>query len=269
MRDLTNDVTQAVRIDSAPQLEVLRRFGETFMPRAVGKLELYRSERPVFDLFSIEKEFARVPARRVDLRIGIYLIIDQTEALTTIDVDTTGYVGSRNFEDSIFKTNLEAGAVSRRLRLRNLGGIIIADFIDMTREDHQQAVLAELRKHLPRERTGTTVSGSSRLGVVEMTRKRKRKSLAHMRCQPRPTCEWRGQVKTASCVCYDILREIVRESRQFNPKEFRIVASATVVEMLLDEESQHPAGLSEFIGKPISLNAEPTMNPEQYDVVLR
>ena len=269
LRDLTNDVTQAVRIDSASQFEVLRRFGETFMPRTVGKLELYRGERPVFDLFGIEEEIARALARRVDLKSGGYLIIDQTEALTTIDVNTGGYVGSRNFEDTIFKTNLEAaGALSRQLRLRNLGGIIIADFIDMTREDHQQAVLAELRKQLARDRTRTTVSGFTQLGLVEMTRKRTRESLAHMLCQPCPTCEGRGQVKTARSVCYDILREILRESRQFNPKEFRVVASATVVEMLLDEESQHLAGLSDFIGKPISLSAEPAMNPEQYDIVL-
>ena len=269
LRDLTNDVTQAVRIDSASQFEVLKRFGETFMPRTVGKLELYRGERPVFDLFGIEEEIARALARRVDLKSGGYLIIDQTEALTTIDVNTGGYVGSRNFEDTIFKTNLEAaGALARQLRLRNLGGIIIADFIDMTREDHQQAVLAELRKQLARDRTRTTVSGFTQLGLVEMTRKRTRESLAHMLCQPCPTCEGRGQVKTARSVCYDILREILRESRQFNPKEFRVVASATVVEMLLDEESQHLAGLSDFIGKPISLSAEPTMNPEQYDIVL-
>ena len=199
LRDLTNDVTQAVRIDSAPQLEVLRRFGKTFVPHTVGKLELYRSERTVFDLFSIEEEFARVLARRVDLKSGDYLIIDQTEALTTIDVNTTGYVGSRNFEDTIFKTDLEAaGALPRQLRLRNPNDVIIANFIDITRDDHQQAVLAELRMQLARDRTGTTVNGSSQLGLVEMTRKRTRESLAHMLRQPCSTCEGRGQVKTAS-----------------------------------------------------------------------
>jgi ribonuclease G len=269
LRDLANEATQAVRIDSASQFEVLSRFGDVFMPRTVGKLELYRGERPIFDLFGIEEEIARALARRVDLKSGGYLIIDQTEALTTIDVNTGGFVGARNFEDTIFKTNLEAaGSLARQLRLRNLGGIIIADFIDMTREDHQQAVLGELRKQLARDRTRTTVSGFTQLGLVEMTRKRTRESLAHMLCQPCPTCEGRGQVKTARTVCYDILREILREARQFSPKEFRVVASATVVEMLLDEESQHLAGLSDFIGKPISLSAEASMNPEQYDIVL-
>lgn len=269
LRDLTGDATQTIRIDSKLQYEALRAFGETYSPGAVRKLELYRGERPIFDLFNIEEEIAKALARRVDLKSGGYLIVDQTEALTTVDVNTGGFVGARNFEDTIFKTNLEAaGAIARQLRLRNLGGIIIADFIDMTREDHQQAVLAELRKQLSRDRTRTTVSGFTQLGLVEMTRKRTRESLAHMLCEPCPTCQGRGQVKTARSVCYDILREILREARQFNPKEFRVIASAAVVEMLLDEESGHIAGLSEFIGKPISLSAEATMNPEQYDIVL-
>lgn len=269
LRDLTTEATQTIRIDSKLQFDALTEFGQVYMPGAVGKLELYRGERPIFDLFGIEEEIAKALARRVELKSGGYLIVDQTEALTTIDVNTGGFVGARNFEDTIFKTNLEAaGAIARQLRLRNLGGIIIADFIDMQREDHQQAVLAELRKQLARDRTRTTVSGFTQLGLVEMTRKRTRESLAHMLCQPCPTCEGRGQVKTARTVCYDILREILREARQFNPKEFRVVASAAVVEMLLDEESVHLAGLSEFIGKPISLSAEPTMNPEQYDIVL-
>ena len=186
-----------------------------------------------------------------------------------MDVNTGGFVGARNFDDTIFKTNLEAaGAIARQLRLRNLGGIIIVDFIDMVREEHQQAVLAELRKQLARDRVRTTVSGFTQLGLVEMTRKRTRESLAHCCASPAPPAQGRGQVKTARSVCYDILREILREARQFAPKEFRIVASATVVETLLDEESAHLAGLSEFIGQPISLSAEPAMNPEQYDIVL-
>ena len=269
LRDLTTEATQSIRIDSRMQFEALQAFGRTYMPAVVDKLEHYRGERPIFDLFGIEEDVAKALARRVDLKSGGYLIIDQTEALTTVDVNTGGFVGARNFDDTIFKTNLEAaGAIARQLRLRNLGGIIIVDFIDMTREEHREAVLAEFRKQLTRDRTRTTISGFSALGLVEMTRKRTRESLAHMLCQPCPTCEGRGQVKTARSVCYDILREILREARQFNPREFRVVASAGVVEMLLDEESVHLAGLSEFIGKPISLSAEPGMNPEQYDIVL-
>jgi ribonuclease G len=269
LRDLTSDETQSIRIDSRQQYEHLQAFGRTYTPSAVSRLELYRGERPIFDLYNIDAEVLRALARRVDLKSGGYLIIDQTEALTTIDVNTGGFVGARNFDDTIFKTNLEAaGAIARQLRLRNLGGIIIVDFIDMVREDHRNAVLAEFRKQLARDRTKTTVSGFTQLGLVEMTRKRTRESLAHMLCEPCPTCEGRGQVKTARTVCYEILREILREARQFDPREFRVIASPAVVEMLLDEESQHLAGLSDFIGKPISLSAESQMTPEQYDIVL-
>ena len=269
LRDMVNEQTQSVRIDSKLQFELLQAFGNEFTPTSVKKLELYNGERPIFDMHKIDDEIAGALARRVDLKSGGYLIIDQTEALTTVDVNTGGYVGARNFDDTIFKTNLEAAlAIARQLRLRNLGGIIILDFIDMAREDHQAAVLAELRKQLARDRTRLTVSGFTQLGLVEMTRKRTRESLVHMLCEPCPTCQGKGQVKTARTVCYDILREILREARQFNPKEFRVIASATVVEMLLDEEGQHRAGLYEFIGKPISLQAESTGSPENYDIVL-
>jgi ribonuclease G len=269
LRDLADDHTQSIRIDSAMKFEELVAFGREFTPGAVGTLQHYRGERPIFDLFNIDEEITRALGRRVDLKSGGYLIVDQTEALTTIDVNTGGFVGARNFDDTIFKTNLEAaGAIARQLRLRNLGGIVIVDFIDMTREDHQAAVLGELRKQLARDRVKTTVSGFSALGLVEMTRKRTRESLAHLLCEPCPTCDGRGQVRTARTVCYEILREILREARQFNPKEFRVVASSEVVEMLLDEESPHLASLSEFIGKPISLQAEAFASPEQYDIVL-
>ena len=269
LRDLAHEATQTIRIDSRLQYEQLLKFGQAFTPSSVQKLAIYDGERPIFDLFNIDDEIARALMRRVDLKSGGYLIIDQTEALTTVDVNTGGFVGGRNFDETIFKTNLEAGqAIARQLRLRNLGGIIIIDFIDMTREEHQAAVLNELRKQLARDRTKITVSGFTQLGLVEMTRKRTRESLAHMLCEACPTCEGRGQVKTARSTCYDILREILREARQFDPKEFRIIASASVVEMLLDEESQHLAGLSDFIGKPISLQAEPLGSPERYDIVL-
>jgi len=269
LRDMARDSTQTIRIDSTLQFDAMKAFGGAYTPGSAAKLELYKGERPIFDLFGIEEEIARALARRVDLKSGGYLIIDQTEALTTVDVNTGGFVGARSFDDTIFKTNLEsAGAIARQLRLRNLGGIIIVDFIDMVRDEHQAAVLAEFKKQLSRDRTKVTVSGFTQLGLVEMTRKRTRESLAHMLCQPCPTCAGRGQVKTARSVCYDVLREILREARQFNPKEFRVVASAAVVEMLLDEESQHLAGLSDFIGKPISLSTEPSFSPEQYDIVL-
>ncbi|WP_291914103.1 ribonuclease G [Limnohabitans sp.] len=269
LRDLVGEATQSIRIDSQEQFAKLQAFGQEFMPKAAERLQLYKGERPIFDLYAIDEEIAKALGRRVDLKSGGYLIIDQTEALTTVDVNTGGYVGARNFEDTIFKTNLEAAqAIARQLRLRNLGGIVIADFIDMARPEHQEAVLAEFRKQLSRDRVKTMAGGFSSLGLLEMTRKRTRESLAHMLCEPCPSCQGKGIVKTPRSVVYDILREILREARQFNPREFRIVATSAVIDLLLDEESQHLAGLSDFIAKPISLQVEASMGPEQYDIVL-
>lgn len=269
LRDLTSENTQAIRIDSREQFELLLKFGQEFMPQAAGKLQHYKGERPVFDLCSVDEEIAKALGRRVDLKSGGYLVVDQTEALTTIDVNTGGFVGARNFDDTIFKTNLEAAqAIARQLRLRNLGGIIIVDFIDMARDGHREQVLGEFRKQLARDRVKTSAGGFSPLGLVEMTRKRTRESLAHMLCEPCTACGGQGIVKTARTAAYDVMREILREARQFTPREFRIVASPQVIELLLDEESQHLAGLSDFIGKPISLQSEPAMGQGQYDIVL-
>ena len=269
LRDMVVEDTQAIRVDSREQFEKLRAFATEFMPATLPKLQLYSGERPIFDLFNIDEDIGRALGRRVELKSGGYLIIDQTEALTTVDVNTGGFVGARNFDDTVFKTNLEASqGIARQLRLRNLGGIVIVDFIDMIKDNHRDAVLAEFQKQLARDRVKTTVNGFSALGLLEMTRKRTRESLAHQLCEPCSACVGKGVVKTARSVTYDILREILREARQFNPREFRVVASPKVIESFLDEESQHLAGLSEFIGKPISLQAETAMAQEQYDIVL-
>jgi ribonuclease G len=189
--------------------------------------------------------------------------------MTTIDVNTGGFVGGRSFDDTIFKTNLEAAQViARQLRLRNLGGIIIIDFIDMENADHRNAVLAELNRALDRDRTRLTVNGFTQLGLVEMTRKRTRESLAHVLCESCPTCGGRGELKTAQTICYEILREILREAKQFNAREFRILAAQPVIDLFLDEESQSLAQLGDFIGKPISLQVESIYTQEQYDIVL-
>jgi ribonuclease G len=239
------------------------------MPDTVQKIQHYTGERPIFDLFNVDEDIVRALSRRVDLKSGGYLVIDQTEALTTVDVNTGGFVGARNFDDTVFRTNLEAAqAIARQLRLRNLGGIVIVDFIDMVREDHCEAVLSEFRKQLARDRVKTMTGGFSQLGLVEMTRKRTRESLAQLLSEPCAACNGRGLVKTARSLCYDILREILREARAFNPREFRVIASPQVVELFLDEESQHLAGLSDFVGKPISLQADSAMTQEQYDIVL-
>jgi len=269
LRDMATEETSRILVDSRETFLRMQEFAREYTPALTDRIHHYVGDRPLFDLHGVEDEIEKALARRVDLKSGGYLIIDQTEAMTTIDVNTGGFVGGRSFDDTIFKTNLEAAQViARQLRMRNLGGIIIIDFIDMEQAEHRAAVLAELDKALEKDRTRLTVNGFTQLGLVEMTRKRTRESLAHVLCEPCPTCDGRGQVKTARSVCYDVLREILREARQFNPREFRVIASAAVVEMLLDEESAHLADLSSFIGKPISLSAEPTMNPEQYDIVL-
>ena len=269
LRDLVTLETSRIVIDSRENFHKLSVFAQEFMPQLAPLLSHYHGERPLFDLHGVEEEIQHALARRVDLKSGGYLIIDQTEALTTIDVNTGGFVGSRNFDDTIFKTNLEAAqTIARQLRLRNLGGIIIVDFIDMETEEHRHAVLAELQKALARDHTRITVNGFTALGLVEMTRKRTRESLAHILCQPCPICSGRGEVKTGQTVAYEILREILREARQFNAREFRILASPAVIDLFLDEESQSLAMLSAFIDKPISLHPEAGYTQEQFDIVL-
>ncbi|MDR3392113.1 MAG: ribonuclease G [Sulfuriferula sp.] len=269
LRDFANDETSRILVDSRETHQKMFEFAENYTQGVIGKLQHYAAERPLFDLYAVEAEIEKALARRVDLKSGGYLIIDQTEALTTVDVNTGGFVGVRNFDDTIFKTNLEAAqAIARQLRLRNLGGMIIVDFIDMDNRDHQQEVFLEFKKALSRDSTRMSVHDFSPLGLVEMTRKRTRESLAHVLCEPCPTCQGRGEVKTAKTVCYEILREIVREARQFNAKEYRILASQPVIDLFLEEESQSLAQLGDFIAKPVSLQVETFYTQEQYDIIL-
>ena len=269
LRDMVSPATTRVVVDSRENFQKLAAFAENYMPQVRSRLEHYTGERPLFDLYNVETEIEKALSRRVDLKSGGYLIIDQTEALTTVDVNTGGFVGSRNFDDTVFKTNLEAAqAIARQLRLRNLGGIIIVDFIDMASAEHRAAVLDEFRRALARDRTRVTVGGFTALGLVEMTRKRTRESLAHILCQPCPTCDGRGAVKTAHTVCYEILREILREARAFNAREYRVLASQPVIDLFQEEESASVAMLSDFIGKPISMQVESSYTQEQFDIVL-
>ncbi|MDR2188411.1 MAG: ribonuclease G [Azonexus sp.] len=269
LRDFVNPDTARIVIDSRENFQKLTAFAAEYTPAVQPLLDHYTGQRPLFDLHGIEEEIQKALARRVDLKSGGYLIMDQTEAMTTIDVNTGGFVGVRNFDDTIFKTNLEAAiAIARQLRLRNLGGIIIVDFIDMDNCEHKKAVLEEFNKALASDHTRLTVSGFTQLGLVEMTRKRTRESLAHILCETCPTCDGRGEVKTARTVAYEILRELLREARQFNAREYRVLAVPAVVDLFLDEESQSLAMLSDFIGKSISLQSEPSYAPEQYDIVL-
>jgi ribonuclease G len=269
LRDMVTSETSRVLIDSRENFQKLAAFAQNYMAQVRGKLEHYIGERPLFDLYNVETEIEKALSRRVELKSGGYLIIDQTEAMTTVDVNTGGFVGSRNFDDTIFKTNLEAAqSIARQLRLRNLGGIIIVDFIDMENQEHRGAVIEEFKRALARDRTRMTVNGFTALGLVEMTRKRTRESLAHILCEPCPVCEGRGEVKTAHTVCYEILREILREARAFNAREYRVLASQRVIDLFQEEESASVAMLSDFIGKPISMQVESSYTQEQFDIVL-
>ena len=270
LRDMASDATSAVHVDSRENYQKLAAFAQAYMPRLAGKLQHYTGERPLFEFYNVEEEIEKALSRRVDLKSGGTLVIDQTEAMTTVDVNTGGFVGQRNFDDTVFKTNLEAAqAIARQLRLRNLGGIIVVDFIDMHSAEHRAAVLEEIRRALARDRTRMTVSNFTALGLVEMTRKRTRESLAHVLCEPCQACGGRGEIKTARTVCYEVLREVLREARAFNDaREFRVLASQAVCDLFQEEESGTLAMLSDFIGKPVSIQIETSYMQEQYDIVL-
>ena len=269
MRDLSGIDIEKVRIDSRSNAEQVKRFASKFIPELENCIEHYPGERPIFDLYGIEDEIQRALERKVPLKSGGHLIIDQTEAMTTIDVNTGAFVGHRNLEETIFKTNLEAAqALVRQLRLRNLGGIIIIDFIDMSDEEHKRQVLRALEKALDKDHAKTNVCEVSALGLVEMTRKRTRESLEHILCEPCHCCQGRASLKTAETVCYEIFREIIREARQFDTPEFLILAAQPIVDLMLDEESTSIAELEDFIGKTIRFQVETEYAQEHFDVVL-
>ncbi len=269
LRDISDSEVEKLRIDSRETFQRVDRFVRQFTPELLNKLEYYPGERPVFDLYGVDDEIQKALERKVQLKSGGHLVLDQTEAMTTIDVNTGAYVGHRNLEETIFKTNLEAAqAIVRQLRLRNLGGIIIVDFIDMQTEEHKRQVLRALEKHVERDNANCHISEISSLGLVQMTRKRTRESLEHILCEPCPTCGGRASVKTAETVCYEIFREILRESRQFDVQQLLVLASQEVVDLLLDEESTSLAELEAFIGKPIKFQVEALYSQEQFDVVL-
>jgi ribonuclease G len=269
LRELSGDDVERVRIDSRETAAKAIDFSREYIPEFTARIEHYAGERPIFDLYSVEDEVKKALSRKAQLKSGGHLVFDQTEAMTTIDVNTGAYVGSRNLEETIFKTNLEAThAIARQVRLRNLGGIIIIDFIDMANEEHRRQVLRSLEKSLQKDSTKTHLSAVSALGLVQMTRKRTRESLEHILCEPCPTCSGRGTIKSAETVCFEIFREILREARQFDTERLLVLASPEVVERLVDEESSAFAELEAFIGKPITLQAESLYPREQYDVVL-
>ncbi|HET7370659.1 MAG TPA: ribonuclease G [Gammaproteobacteria bacterium] len=268
LRDFLDNEVEQVRVDSEPVYRKMKDFAGMFLPELAGRVEFYDGARPIFDLYGIEDEIQKALERKVALKSGGYLVIDQTEAMTTIDVNTGAYVGYRNLEETVLKTNLEASqTIARQLRLRNLGGIIIIDFIDMQDAEHRQLVLEALERSLARDHARNKICAISPLGLVEMTRKRTRESLEHVLCQSCPTCAARGSIKTPETVCYDIFREIVGQTRTFDIQELRVLASQEVIDLLLDEESESLAEIEGLIGKPIRLQVENLYNPESFDVV--
>lgn len=269
LRDFVGTELDRIRVDSRLTFESLKTFCDEFVPELAKVLEYYAGERPIFDLFDVENEIQRALDRKVELKSGGYLIIDQTEAMTTIDINTGAFVGRRNLEETIFNTNLEATqAIARQLRLRNLGGIIIIDFIDMSGDDHRRRVLQSLEQALQKDRAKTSVNGFSALGLVEMTRKRTRESLEHILCGECPACQGRGQVKTVETVCFEALREILRVNRAYDSEQFVVYASPQVAEALSDDESHALAELEVFMGKQVKIQAEPLYNQDQFDVVM-
>ncbi|MGB5292392.1 MAG: ribonuclease G [Lysobacterales bacterium] len=269
LRDHMHEEVEKVRIDSVDEFKRLKDFTGKFLPEWQQRVEFYSADRPMFDLYGIEDEIDRALHRTTLLKSGGHLVIDQTEAMTTIDVNTGGFVGHRTLEETIYKTNLEAAqAIARQLRLRNLGGIIIIDFIDMNNEEHKHQVMLALEKALERDHAKTSIQEISPLGLIEMTRKRTTESLGHVMCEPCPVCSGRGVLKSAETVCLEVFREIMRSSRQFEASRLLVVASTCVVDKILDDLSTTVAELEEAIGKSIRFQREDQYTREQFDVVL-
>ncbi|WP_201546353.1 Rne/Rng family ribonuclease [Psychrobacter immobilis] len=270
IRDLVHADTEKVVIDNAQIYEQVRYFAKEFVPFVYDRIVHYTAEQSLFDVHRVEDDLRDALKRRVDLKSGGYLIIDQTEAMTTIDVNTGSFVGARSLEDTVYKTNLEAThAIARQLRLRNLGGIIILDFIDMLEQQHKDDILESLQSQLVQDYAKTKITQVSELGLVEMTRKRTRESLGQQLCEPCSTCQGRGFVKTAETVCFEIFREIMRCARTYNsPKKFTVVAHAAVIDLLLTSESDTVADLEYLLGRVITFDVENLYTQEQYDIVL-
>ncbi|MGB5490301.1 MAG: Rne/Rng family ribonuclease, partial [Woeseiaceae bacterium] len=269
LRDMVTSDIERILVDSEDDFHSMRDFADTYLPHIDPALELYKRRRPIFDMHGIEDEIRRSLDRNIPLKSGGYLIFDQTEAMTTVDINTGGYVGHRNLEETIYRTNLEAAvAIARQLRLRNLGGIIIIDFIDMEEAEHRANVLQVLEQSMARDHARHQIMPVSPLGLVEMTRKRTRESLQHILCEDCPSCAGRGFVMTAETVCFEIFREIIRQSRQFEFDEVLVLAHQDVIELLLDEQARSFAELEEQTGKSIRLQTESLYLQDQFDVVL-
>lgn len=269
VRDFSGLRIERVRIDDKDTYEQIISFVNEFMQDSIAHIDFYQEHKPIFDLYGIEDEIKNALNPKVPLKSGGYLILEQTEAMTTIDVNTGGFVGVRNLDETVFKTNLEAAqTIARQLRLRNLGGIIVIDFIDMHTEEHKQQVLTTLEKMLARDSVKTSISQISELGLVEMTRKRTRDSLERLLCETCVVCSGRGAIKSAQTVCYDIFRDIRRQLSAYEGRQYMIIAAETVIDRLIDEESATMEALEAQLGSRIRLQVEALYTQEQYDVVI-
>ena len=268
VRDFARQGVERIVIDSRENCTALRDFCLKYMPEMAQLVEYYDEERALFDRHGVEDDIQRALQPVVTLKSGGHLVIDQTEAMTTVDVNTGSFVGRHNQEDTLFKTNLEAASVlARQLRLRNLGGIIIVDFIDMRDAEHRRQVHRALEKAMARDPARNKLSGVSELGLVEMTRKRTRESLERMLCEACPSCAGRGRLKTVETVCYEIFREILRAARACETGELRVLACPAVVECLLAGEFFDAAELESCTARTISFRAEPDYGREHFDIV--
>lgn len=269
LRDFMHSNVEKVRIDDVAIYGQAEQFAKKFVCGWLDRLEFYRGHRPIFDTYAVDDEIESALKPNCMLKSGGYLIIEQTEAMSTIDVNTGGFVGYRNLEETVFKTNLEATqAIARQLRLRNLSGIIIIDFIDMQDKQHQEQVLVTLEKALSEDHARTSIHGFSDLGLVEITRKRTTDTLANRLCEPCAACAGLGLIKSVETVCSEILREIVRAVQQFDALELRVLAATEVVDRMRDEHSTTVAELEEDLGKHIRFQSDDQYPQEQFDVVL-
>ncbi len=269
IRDLFTTEIDRMVIDSPTEYRRVKEFVTNFLPNLQEKIELYDEPEPIFDAYGVEVEISRSLKRRVWLKSGGYIVIDQTEALVTIDVNTGRYVGKRNLEDTIFKTNLEAAReIAYQLRLRNIGGIIIIDFIDMEEKKNQQLVFNALEKALQNDRAKATIYEISELGLVQMTRKRVRENLGRILMEPCSYCEGEGFIKSKTTVCYDIFREVRRIAPLTKEKKILIIAQADIADMLYDEERRGVEELENRYKKRIIIKSEAEFHQEQFEVML-
>jgi ribonuclease G len=267
VRDLFTKEVDRLVIDSEAEYRKILNFIETFMPALESAVELYEGEEPIFDAYNIEMEVQRALSKKIWLKSGGYIVIEATEALTAVDVNTGRYVGKRNLEETILKTNLEAvKEIAYQLRLRNIGGIIIIDFIDMEKESNREKVCNALKEAMRKDKSKTNILHMSDLGLIEMTRKRTRESVGQVLCEPCFYCEGEGYLKSKQTVCYEILRDLERDRRDLFGLNIMVMAHPEVASLFCDEERAPLERMEERLHARIVVKGEPNLHLEQYEI---